>query len=146
MHKLRNTFQMINFSFFFSVSAKFSSPSPDTPPHPGQPLLTLEEAKAVREELLNIQKSLSDGEQEKQELMRSLACLKDDLTRLQHSESSLDVSAAIGPMEKFSTASQTDISGEVRIRFPPFHEHSIDLKLYLYLIFIFPPFNAAFHI
>ncbi len=46
-----------------------------------QQLLTLEEAQAIRAELLNIQRSLSSGEQEKQELMRSLACLKDDLTR-----------------------------------------------------------------
>lgn len=73
--------------------------------------LTLEEAQAIKNELYHIQKSLSVGEQEKIELMKSLACLKDDLTRLQHSESSLDVCSA--PMEKFSTASQTDISGEV---------------------------------
>ena len=72
--------------------------------------LTVEEAKAVRAELLSIQQSLSTGEQEKIELMKSLACLKDDLTRLQPSESSLDVSVA---HEKFSTASQTDLSGEV---------------------------------
>ncbi len=78
-----------------------------------QQLLTLEEAQAIRAELLNIQRSLTSGEQEKQELMRSLACLKDDLIRLQHSESSFDVSA-LNPLEKFSTASQTDLSGEVR--------------------------------
>ncbi len=64
------------------VSAKFSS----TPNGVGsvqqqQHLLTLEEMQAVRSELLNIQRSLTSGEQEKQELMRSLACLKDDLTR-----------------------------------------------------------------
>ena len=74
--------------------------------------LTIEEAKAIRAELLSIQQSLSTGEQEKIELMKSLACLKDDLTRLQQSESSLDVSA-INVHEKFSIASQTDLSGEV---------------------------------
>jgi protein KIBRA len=74
--------------------------------------LTIEEATAIRTELLNIQQSLSTGEQEKIELMKSLACLKDDLTRLQPSESSLDVSA-INAHEKLSTASQTDLSGEM---------------------------------
>jgi protein KIBRA len=74
-----------------------------------------EEAQAIRQELNNIQKSLSTGEQEKIDLMKSLACLKDDLTRLQHSESSLDVSV-LNPMDRFSSAaSQTDISGEVKI-------------------------------
>eukprot|EP00095_Tigriopus_kingsejongensis_P003652 maker-scaffold11_size778918-snap-gene-0.11 protein:Tk03652 transcript:maker-scaffold11_size778918-snap-gene-0.11-mRNA-1 annotation:"protein kibra-like isoform 1" len=85
-----------------SVSAKYSDE---------QHNLTLEEAQAIKNELYHIQKSLSVGEQEKIELVKSLACLKDDLTRLQHSESSLDVCSA--PMEKFSTASQTDISGEM---------------------------------
>merc|ERR1719471_1576402 len=74
--------------------------------------LTIEEAKAIRAELLNIQQSLFTGEQEKIELMKSLACLKDDLTRLQPSESSLDVSV-INAHEKLSTASQTDLSGEM---------------------------------
>ena len=37
----------------------------------------------MQAELQNIQKSLSSGEQEKVELVKSLACLKDDLTRLQ---------------------------------------------------------------
>ena len=74
--------------------------------------LTLEEAAAIRTELLNIQQSLNTGEREKVELMKSLACLKDDLTRLQPSESSLDVSA-MRELERLSTASQTDLSGEV---------------------------------
>ena len=96
--------------------------------------MTLEEAKAIRAELQNIQQSLATGEHEKVELMKNLACLKDDLTRLQHSDSSLDVSSASaaafaagnngegagggvasgGPLDRFSTASQTDLSGEVR--------------------------------
>jgi hypothetical protein len=38
---------------------------------------------APRTELYNIQQSLSTGEQEKVELMKNLACIKDDLTRLQ---------------------------------------------------------------
>ena len=76
--------------------------------------LTLEEAAAIRTELLSIQQSLCTGEREKVELMKSLACLKDDLTRLQPSESSLDVSA-MRELERLSTASQTDLSGEVRM-------------------------------
>lgn len=66
-------------------------------------------------ELRNIQKSLMSGEKEKAELMLSLAKLKDDLTRLQLSESSPDVSTLSLPSEKLSTASQTDLSGEVRV-------------------------------
>ena len=101
--------------------------------------VTLEEGRAIRQELQSIQQSLTSGEAEKVELMRSLACLKDDLIRLQHSDSTLDVSSAasssvLGPggghllhhqaggggggggggFDKFSTASQTDLSGEVR--------------------------------
>jgi protein KIBRA len=71
------------------------------------------EAQAIMTELRNIQKSLSSGEKEKAELMQSLAKLKDDLTRLQLCESSPDVSTLSLPQEKLSTASQTDLSGEV---------------------------------
>lgn len=71
---------------------------------------TLAEAQAIMEELRNVQKSLSCGEKEKAELMQSLARLKDDLSRLQ--PSSPDVSTLSLPQEKFSTASQTDLSGE----------------------------------
>ena len=74
----------------------------------------MEEVHAIRSELCNIQKSLTNGEMEKIELVKNLACLKDDLIRLQHSDSSLDVSNINNPLEKFSTASQTDLSGEVR--------------------------------
>jgi DNA-directed RNA polymerase subunit H (RpoH/RPB5) len=58
---------------------------------------------------------LTIGEQEKIELMKNLACLKDDLTRLQHSDSTLDVTNAKQSqvLERLSTASQTDLSGEV---------------------------------
>ncbi|KAF8784560.1 Protein kibra like protein [Argiope bruennichi] len=71
---------------------------------------TLAEAQAIMEELRNIQKSLSSGEKEKAELMQSLSRLKDDLSRLQ--PSSPDASSMNIPLEKFSTASQTDLSGE----------------------------------
>lgn len=86
-----------------NVNSKFAGSCPG---------LTVEEATAIHTELLNIQQSLSTGEQEKRELMKSLACLKDDLTRLQPSDSNLDVSL-MTTQEKLSTASQTDLSGEM---------------------------------
>lgn len=66
---------------------------------------SLEEAKAIVEELCNIHKSLSKGEKERAQLMQKLSRLKDDLTRLQP-----DVPN--DSQEKLSTASQTDLSGE----------------------------------
>jgi len=86
-----------------NVNSKFAGSCPG---------LTVEEATAIHTELLNIQQSLSTGEQEKRELMKSLACLKDDLTRLQPSDSNLDV-CLMTAQEKLSTASQTDLSGEM---------------------------------
>ena len=74
--------------------------------------LTLEEARAIKTELHNIQKSLTVGEQEKIELMKNLSRLKDDLTRIQHSDSTFDVNKQ-GVSDRLSTASQTDLSGEV---------------------------------
>lgn len=84
----------------------------------------INEAQAMVAELREIQRSLTSGEQERSELMRSLAKLKDDLTRLQLGESSPDVSTLSLPSsvgsttpaalsEKLSTASQTDLSGEL---------------------------------
>lgn len=71
------------------------------------------EAQAIMSELRNIQKSLISGEKEKAELMQSLAQLKDELTRLQLCEGSPDASTLSLPQEKLSTASQTDLSGEL---------------------------------
>jgi len=75
--------------------------------------LTVGEAQAIMNELRNIQKSLISGEKERVELMQSLSRHKEDLTRLIASESSPDISTLSIPIEKFSTASQTDLSGEV---------------------------------
>src|SRR5271170_6176513 len=74
---------------------------------------TIGEAQAIMNELRNIQRSLTSGEKERAALMQILARHKEDLTRLQTAESSPDVSTLSIPMEKFSTASQTDLSGEV---------------------------------
>ena len=109
-HQKSSVSTTTSLSLPISVSAKYSEERHN---------LTLEEAQAITTELHNIQKSLSVGEQEKVELMKSLACLKEDLTRLQYSESSLDVSASAN--EKFSTASQTDLVGEVK-KFAPISE------------------------
>jgi len=66
-------------------------------------------------ELRNIQQSLSSGEKEKAELMASLSRLRDDLTRLKplNNDTSPDLSTLSLPQEKFSTASQTDLSGNL---------------------------------
>lgn len=74
---------------------------------------TVGEAQAIINELRSIQKSLQSGEKERAELMQSLARHKEDLTRLQTIENQLDGSTLSIPLEKFSTASQTDLSGEV---------------------------------
>ena len=73
--------------------------------------LTPEEALAIRSELQNIQQSLVTGEQEKVQLMKSLACLKEDLTRLEVTDSSMDA-PPISTAETLSMASQTDLTGE----------------------------------
>ena len=79
--------------------------------------LTLEEARAIKTELNNIQKSLTVGEQEKIELMKNLACLKDDLIRLQHTDNQISNTNDIAKQARLSTASQTDLCGEVIQKF-----------------------------
>jgi protein KIBRA len=78
----------------------------------------LQEAQAMMAELRNIQHSLSSGEKEKAELMASLSRLRDDLTRLKplNNDMSPDLSTLSLPQEKFSTASQTDLSGRINLR------------------------------
>ena len=80
---------------------------------------TLQEAQAIMAELRNIQHSLSSGEKEKAELMASLSRLRDDLTRLKplNNDMSPDLSTLSLPQEKFSTASQTDLSGTYNKKF-----------------------------
>lgn len=53
----------------------------------------ISEAQAIMEEVRKIQKSLISGEREKRELMKSLAQVKDDLTRLQLRQESPDTSS-----------------------------------------------------
>jgi len=70
------------------------------------------EAQAIVTELREIQQSLSSGQRERSDLMNSLAKLKDDLMRLQLC-SNPDDSDLSHLCDKLSTASQTDLSGEV---------------------------------
>lgn len=77
------------------------------------------EAQAIVTELREIQHSLSSGQRERSGLMHSLAKLKDDLTRLQLCSATDDPdiqtqhSSSTQLSDKLSTASQTDLSGEV---------------------------------
>lgn len=79
---------------------------------------SIHEAQAIMAELRNVQMSLSSGEQEKRELMQSLAQLKDDLTRLGGGRNELEEAGGSGSSpsshsdasiaERLSAASQTD--------------------------------------
>lgn len=77
------------------------------------------QAQAIVTELREIQQSLSSGQRERSGLMHSLAKLKDDLTRLQLCSATDDPdlqgqnSPSAQLSDKLSTASQTDLSGEV---------------------------------
>ncbi|KAL5242264.1 hypothetical protein ACI65C_009674 [Semiaphis heraclei] len=77
------------------------------------------EAQAIVTELREIQHSLSSGQRERTGLMHSLAKLKDDLTRLQLCSATDDPdlqtqnSSSTQLSDKLSTASQTDLSGEL---------------------------------
>ncbi|KAE9528109.1 hypothetical protein AGLY_012531 [Aphis glycines] len=77
------------------------------------------EAQAIVTELREIQQSLSSGQRERTGLMHSLAKLKDDLTRLQLCSATDDPdlqnqhSSSTQLSDKLSTASQTDLSGEL---------------------------------
>ncbi|GAB1604454.1 protein WWC2-like isoform X2 [Argonauta hians] len=74
---------------------------------------TIDEAQAIMNEIKQTKKCLNTEEKQKQELMRSLARLKDDLTLSWNTGSSPDLSTLSIPLEKSSTASQTDISWEL---------------------------------
>ncbi|CAI9734781.1 protein WWC2-like isoform X1 [Octopus vulgaris] len=74
---------------------------------------TIDEAQAIMNEIKQTKKCLNTEEKQKQELMRSLARLKDDLTLSRNNGSSPDLSTLSIPQEKASTASQTDISWEL---------------------------------
>lgn len=75
---------------------------------------TMGEAQAIMNELRSIQRSLISGEKERMELMQCLARHKEDLTRLQSMTKFPDIASSLdNSTEKLSTASQTDLSGDV---------------------------------
>lgn len=71
----------------------------------------ISEVQAIREEMMKVQKSLVSGEKVKDELMRSLAHIKNELTRQQYCDTNSDYSAFM-QNDKICVASQTDLCAE----------------------------------
>lgn len=71
----------------------------------------ISEVQAIREEMMKVQKSLVSGEKVKDELMRSLAHIKNELTRQQYCDSNVDYSAFM-QQDRICVASQTDLCAE----------------------------------
>ncbi|NXL58288.1 WWC2 protein, partial [Chordeiles acutipennis] len=89
----------------------------------GQSGYELCEAKAILTELKSIRKAISSGEREKQDLMKSLAKLREKFSldqTIATSETDLSSSSVNSqlcfPRQTLDTGSQTDISGEVGAR------------------------------
>ncbi|NXM19249.1 WWC2 protein, partial [Ploceus nigricollis] len=89
----------------------------------GQSGYELCEAKAILKELKSIRKAISSGEREKQDLMKSLAKLREKFNVDQTTETSeADLSSSsvnsqlCFPRQTLDTGSQTDISGEIGAR------------------------------
>nr|XP_030127150.3 protein WWC2 isoform X1 [Taeniopygia guttata] len=89
----------------------------------GQSGYELCEAKAILKELKSIRKAISSGEREKQDLMKSLAKLREKFNVDQTTEASEpDLSSSsvnsqlYFPRQTLDTGSQTDISGEIGAR------------------------------
>ncbi|RLW09053.1 hypothetical protein DV515_00002729 [Chloebia gouldiae] len=89
----------------------------------GQSGYELCEAKAILKELKSIRKAISSGEREKQDLMKSLAKLREKFSVDQTTETSEpDLSSSsvnpqlYFPRQTLDTGSQTDISGEIGAR------------------------------
>lgn len=76
---------------------------------------TVDEAQAIINQIKKTKKCLNSEEKQKQDLMLTLAKLKDDLTLGRNNGSSPDVSTLSIPQEKASTASQTDITLELNL-------------------------------
>ncbi|KAJ7423478.1 Protein WWC2 [Willisornis vidua] len=93
----------------------------------GQGGYELCEAKAILRELKSIRKAISSGEREKQDLMKSLAKLREKFNldqTIETSEPDLSSSSVNSqlcfPRQTLDTGSQTDISGEVAVVLLPF--------------------------
>lgn len=88
---------------FFSVEQKLSAHE--------NGCYNISEVQAIREEMVKVQKSLVSGEKVKDELMRSLAHIKNELTRQQYCDSNSDYSAFM-QNDKICVASQTDLCAQ----------------------------------
>lgn len=71
----------------------------------------ISEVQAIREEMMKLQKSLVSGEKVKDELMRSLAQIKNELMRQQYCDSNIDYSVFM-QQDRICVASQTDLCAE----------------------------------
>lgn len=89
--------------FFFRVEQKLNARE--------NGCFNISEVQAIREEMIKVQKSLVSGEKVKDELMRSLAQIKNELTRQQYCDSNSDYSAFM-QNDKICVASQTDLCAE----------------------------------
>lgn len=67
----------------------------------------------IKDQIMNIQKSLVYGEKQKEDLKKSLVQLKCDLTKLHLCEESPDASAFNLAQDRICVASQTDLSSDV---------------------------------
>ncbi|XP_030370330.1 protein kibra [Scaptodrosophila lebanonensis] len=69
------------------------------------------EVQAIREEMLKVHKSLVSGEKKREELMRCLVQIKNELSRQQINEESTELMNAASPFDRVCVASQTDLCG-----------------------------------
>ncbi|XP_017855755.1 PREDICTED: protein kibra [Drosophila arizonae] len=69
------------------------------------------EVQAIREEMLKVHKSLVSGEKVREELMRSLVQIKNELSRQQINEENAELLSATSPFDRVCVASQTDLCG-----------------------------------
>lgn len=70
----------------------------------------ISEVQAIREEMLKVQKSLVSGEKVREELMRSLVQIKNELTRQQFCEDNVELTPSYGLVnDRVCVASQTDL-------------------------------------
>ncbi|KNC24994.1 hypothetical protein FF38_11826 [Lucilia cuprina] len=69
------------------------------------------EVQAIREEMLKVHKSLVSGEKVREELIRSLVQIKNELSRQQINEENAELLNASSPFDRVCVASQTDLCG-----------------------------------
>ncbi|XP_067619083.1 protein kibra isoform X2 [Eurosta solidaginis] len=69
------------------------------------------EVQAIREEMLKVHKSLVSGEKVREELMRSLVQIKNELSRQQINDENAELMNAASPFDRVCVASQTDLCG-----------------------------------